>query len=105
MVDVGDVVTEPPRAADVRERERRAGGRLSRPYEWFALAAAVLPIVVAVTRALLTPWRPTYDAAYYPARALDVFTSHHPLVGAWSTLSYLSHDSFINLGPLQLQLL
>jgi hypothetical protein len=105
MSDIGELVAAAANDARVPLDEPRATGGARTRYEWLALLAAVLPIIVAVTRALATPWRPTYDASYYPVRALDVLTSHHPLVGAWSTLSYISGEVFNNLGPLQLLLL
>jgi hypothetical protein len=102
MSEVGQLVNE----RRVGERAVPAEAPVGRPsataFEWLALIAAVLPIVIAVIRALVTDWRPTFDAGYFSARALDVFTSHHPFVGSWSTYSFLSGDTFNNLGPLQL---
>jgi hypothetical protein len=105
MSEVGQLVAEPIPGERAPASGDHAAPRKITPYEWLALLAAVVPIVVAASRTLVSPWRPTYDAGYYSARALDVFTSHHPLVGAWSTLSFLSGDGFNNLGSLQLLLL
>jgi hypothetical protein len=69
------------------------------------VVVAVLPIVVAVARALHHGWRPVGDNAYFAIRARDVLTEHHPLVGAWSSGSAVVGVEVNNLGPLQLDLL
>jgi hypothetical protein len=69
------------------------------------LAVGVLPIVVAVVRALTRDWLPMGDNAYFTIRARDVLTEHHPLVGAWSSGSEALGVDVNNLGPLQLDLL
>ena len=52
-------------------------------------------------RAFAADWRPIYDSAYFTARAADVFTSHHPFVGSWSTFGAVLQEPIHNLGPLQ----
>jgi hypothetical protein len=69
------------------------------------LIAAVVPFVVAMVRARVQHWMPMGDATYFTARSLDVFTSHRPLVGAWSSGSDALDELVNNLGPLQLDLL
>lgn len=69
--------------------------------ERVAGAASLAPIMIAVLRAGATGWTPEYDAGYFTARSLDVFTRHQPLVGAWSTLGATLNGSYNNLGPLQ----
>ena len=75
--------------------------RASRP-EIAALIVTLAPIVVAIVRAGARGWVPEYDAGYFTTRSLDVFTSHHPFVGAWSTIAAQLDENFNNLGPLQL---
>lgn len=48
---------------------------------------------------------PVGDAAYFTVRSRDVLTSHHPLLGAWSSGSSVVGVTVNNLGPLQLDLL
>ena len=73
--------------------------------EWLALVAALVPLVVAVARAAIKDWTPSGDAAYFTVRSADVFTAHHPLLGAWSSGSSVVGVPVNNLGPLQLDLL
>lgn len=56
-------------------------------------------------RAAAGSWVPTGDDAYFTLRSLDVGTSHHPLLGAWSSGSADVDRQVNNLGPLQLDLL
>lgn len=70
-----------------------------------ATALAILPIVVAAVRAMVTDWVPTGDDAYFTLRSMDVATEHHPLLGAWSSGSVDLDRHVNNLGPLQLDLL
>lgn len=51
------------------------------------------------------PWVPSGDDAYFTLRSLDVGTSHHPLLGAWSSGSADVDRQVNNLGPMQLDLL
>jgi hypothetical protein len=76
-----------------------------RTIEWVALAAALVPFGVAIVRAGVRHWMPMGDATYFTARSLDVFTSHWPLVGAWSSGSDALDELVNNLGPMQLDLL
>jgi hypothetical protein len=73
--------------------------------EWLGLAVALTPFVVAVVRAAIKEWIPVGDAAYFTVRSADVFTAHHPLLGAWSSGSSVVGVPVNNLGPLQLDLL
>ena len=86
---------------------RRGPGR-ARPasrLEWSALGVGLVPFVVAVVRAAVKDWTPVGDAAYFTVRSADVFTAHHPLLGAWSSGSSVVGVPVNNLGPLQLDLL
>lgn len=75
------------------------------------LLAATTVVVVGLTvawhgvRAAAGSWVPTGDDAYFTLRSLDVATSHHPLLGAWSSGSADVDRQVNNLGPLQLDLL
>ena len=72
---------------------------------WLPAAVGALPVVVATIRAVAGDWLPMGDNAYFTVRARDVLTSHHPLVGAWSSGSVTAGVEVNNLGPLQLDLL
>ena len=79
--------------------------RKAEPIEWLALAATIVPFVVAVVRAAVQHWMPIGDAAYFTVRSRDVLTAHTPLLGAWSSGSAVLSVPVNNLGPLQLDLL
>lgn len=70
-----------------------------------SLAIAAVPIVVEVVRAIVTGWVPLADGGYFAVRSRDVLTSHHPLLGAWSSGSASLDESLRNMGPLQLDLM
>lgn len=71
----------------------------------WSVIAPCLPIVVMVVRVIASDWEPLGDAAYFALRSRDVLTSHHPLLGAWSSGSSRLDESVNNLGPLQLDAL
>lgn len=64
----------------------------------------VLPIVVAVVRALADGWFPVGDSALLAIRAGDVATSHHPLLGSWTSASFALGTHVNNPGPLYFDL-
>jgi hypothetical protein len=64
-----------------------------------------LPIIVAGVRAAAGDWLAVGDDAYFTVRSRDVGTSHHPLLGAWSSGSADLAQPINNLGPLQLDML
>ncbi|HAP77931.1 MAG TPA: hypothetical protein DCR14_17840 [Acidimicrobiaceae bacterium] len=74
---------------------------------WVAAAwlAVVVPIVVAVLRAIGRGWLPIGDNALFAIRALDVGTSHHPLLGTWSSASIDAGRDVNHPGPLLFDLL
>lgn len=79
-----------------------------RPERYLAYAVtliAIVPLITAAWRAATGDWLPIADDAYFTVRSRDVFTSHHPLLGAWSSGSVELADPINNLGPLQLDLL
>lgn len=60
----------------------------------------IAPIVVATVRALLRGWQPIGDNGILAVRAGDVLTSHHPLLGSWTSASVVSGQDVNNPGPL-----
>jgi hypothetical protein len=70
-----------------------------------ALAIVVVPIVVATSRALLSGWLPLGDNGILLVRARDVGTSHHPLLGSWTSASIEAGQNINNPGPLYFDLI
>jgi hypothetical protein len=70
-----------------------------------SVALAVLPIAVALVRAVAGHWVPAGDRAIFAIRARDVLSAHPPLIGAWTSASVATGVSFNNPGPLQYDLL
>lgn len=64
------------------------------------LAVAILPIVVAVVRALANHWFPISDNALLYIRVADVGTEHHPWFGSWTSASLSVGENMNNPGPL-----
>ncbi|MFZ4718073.1 MAG: hypothetical protein ACOYMR_01525 [Ilumatobacteraceae bacterium] len=64
------------------------------------LAAAILPIVVAVARALAQHWFPIGDNALLYIRVVDVGTHHHPWLGSWTSASLSVGENMNNPGPI-----
>ena len=106
-------MTETNLAAEPRAEDSGfAGGGLaaldtepSSVWRWLARAAVLLPIVVAVVRALVHGWFPIGDAALLAIRAYDVGTSHNPLLGSWTSASFALGIDVNNPGPLYPDLL
>jgi hypothetical protein len=95
----------PPLAEDVAA-DAPARRRWWRPVRvWGPVAVVCVPIVWAATRAAVGGWDPIGDDAYFTVRSRDVLTSHHPLLGAWSSGSLDLETPINNLGPTQLDLL
>lgn len=69
-------------------------------WRWLIRLAAVVPIVVAVVRAVARGWFPIGDDALLALRAADVFTHHHPLLGSWTSASLALGTDVNNPGPL-----
>jgi len=65
-----------------------------------SVVIAVLPITVAVAGAIHRRWIPTGDNAIFAIRARDVFTTHPPLLGAWTSAALMTKTNFNNPGPL-----
>jgi len=87
------------RGADVPGAAARAAHR-DRALLAVVLAAVNLPILVATARALARGWQPLGDNALVLVRARDVGTSHHPLLGMWTSASLVVGEHVNNPGPL-----
>lgn len=61
---------------------------------------AVLPVVVAIVRGLVSHRPPLGDNGLITLRANDVFTANHPWFGTWTSASLSSHLDFNNPSPL-----
>ena len=71
-----------------------------------ALAGVVsLPIVIATVRALVRGWLAIGDNGNFLIRSRDVLTSHHPLLGTWSSASTSIGRDVNHPGPLLFDLL
>jgi hypothetical protein len=70
-----------------------------------ATALACLPIVVAAVHAATSGWLAVGDNANFLIRARDVLTSHHPLLGTWTSASLTIGANVDNPGPLLFDLL
>ena len=90
--------------------EREPAPEVVPPREWgsvvarivvvLAVAIAIAPIVAATWRVVAEGWIPIGDNAYFTIRARDVFTSHHPLLGTWTSASQSLGVDVNNPGPL-----
>src|SRR4051812_47213783 len=69
-------------------------------WRWVARGVMLLPIVFAVVRAIAHHWFPVGDSALLAVRADDVGTTHHPLLGSWTSASYAFGIDLNNPGPL-----
>ena len=89
---------------DDQGRARRAWQRLRgwRPDRWVLAvwALTVLPIVTATANAVRRGWLPISDNAIVAIRASDVFTSHHPWIGTYSSASASAAKELNHPGPL-----
>jgi hypothetical protein len=79
---------------DPAERSRARGFLVA------VLVVVNLPIVVATVRALARGWQPLGDNGILLVRARDVATSHHPLLGSWTSASLVLDQDVNNPGPL-----
>ncbi len=64
------------------------------------IVLAIVPIAVAVIRALHRGWIVVGDNALIFIRTWDVFTEHHPLLGTWSSASLTAGGDVHHPGPL-----
>jgi hypothetical protein len=56
-------------------------------------------VIASTIRGLQHGWTPTSDDAWIALRAHDVFSTHLPLVGTWSSASYFAHRDVNHPGP------
>jgi hypothetical protein len=90
------------------DRGRAPGRATAGPpshWRWALRLAVLLPIVVAVVRAVANDWFPVGDNALLAIRAADVGTRHHPLLGSWTSASLALGTDVNNPGPLYSDLL
>jgi hypothetical protein len=97
------VILDGALAAPPAETTRSPGPEL--PVRAALVALILLPIVVAVVRALRAHWFPIGDNALLFIRVRDTFTEHHPLLGSWTSASLIVGDDMNNPGPLHDDLL
>jgi hypothetical protein len=67
---------------------------------WVAIIAVLVPVAIAVVRALADGWMPVGDNAIFNIRARDVLTGHNPLLGTWTSASLSVGTDMNNPGPL-----
>jgi hypothetical protein len=82
------------------EPRQPAVGEPAARVRWALRVLVVVPIVVAVVRALAHGWFPVGDNSLLAIRAADVGTSHHPLLGSWTSASLALGIDVNNPGPL-----
>jgi len=63
-------------------------------------AITAIPFVVATVRALSRGWMAVGDNGNFLIRSRDVLTSHHPLLGTWSSASIAIGENVNHPGPL-----
>jgi hypothetical protein len=90
-----------PEAGEPAEAPARSG----RAVLAVLLVAVNVPIVVATVRALANGWQPVGDNGILLVRARDVGTSHHPLLGSWTSASLSVGENVNNPGPVYFDLL
>jgi hypothetical protein len=69
------------------------------------LAIVNVPIMSATARGLARGWLPLGDNGFLLVRARDVGTSHHPLLGPWTSASIVVGENVNNPGPIYYDLL
>jgi hypothetical protein len=88
-------------AAHLRALPRRLAGfvlRLIPPCA--AGAAASIPVIVSTVHAARAGWEPDGDDGIILTRALDVFTSHSPLIGQYSEAGNVTGQIVHSPGPM-----
>ncbi len=66
---------------------------------------SVLPVVLAILRALVSHRTPLGDDGLITLRANDVLTANHPWFGTWTSASLSTHLDFNNPSPLHFDVL
>jgi len=101
MTAVAEPAADAPRGAG----RPRAAWIAAHAVELLAALIAVLPIVVAVVRALAHHYVPIGDDGLILLRSRDVFTANHPWLGTWSSSSLSLGVDLNNPGPLLFDLM
>lgn len=91
--------------ADPDDTDPGQAAPVARPLAAAAVLLVAVPVAWHGVRAAAGSWVPIGDDAYFTLRSRDVGTSHHPLLGAWSSGSADVAREVNNLGPMQLDLL
>lgn len=94
--------------SDAKERSRtvrRPPTRLTFALFVASATIAMIPVVVATTRAIHDGWIPLGDNALFAIRARDLFTHNLPLLGSWSSASLNASTQINHPGPLYFDLL
>ncbi|HEV3451296.1 MAG TPA: hypothetical protein VG869_08830 [Acidimicrobiia bacterium] len=91
----------PPTPTPAGRRVGPSGTPLASRVFLVSVGLAVLPVIVAVVRAIARGWVPLSDDALFAIRARDVFSYHHfPLVGLDSSASLATSTTLHHPGPL-----
>lgn len=98
-------IAEPVADATRGAGRPRAAWVAAHAVEILAACIAVLPIVVAVVRALAHHYVPIGDDGLILLRSRDVFTANHPWLGTWSSSSLSLGVDLNNPGPLLFDLM
>lgn len=86
--------------SDADQLTDRSSGRRERAWTIAMVLAVDLPVAVAAIRAVARGWRPLGDNGILLVRAADVGTTHHPLLGSWTSASMVLDQHMNNPGPL-----
>lgn len=94
-----------PSGPEVGAAPARAYWTAPHAVEIGAALLAVLPIIVAVVRALVNHYVPIGDDGLILLRSRDVLTANHPWLGTWSSSSLSLGVNLNNPGPLLFDLM
>jgi hypothetical protein len=89
-----------PASSTGRERVTSSAPEPRRAVRHALVVIVILPILVAVVRAVRDQWFPIGDSALLYIRARDVLTSHHPLLGSWTSASLSVGENMNNPGAM-----
>jgi hypothetical protein len=86
--------------AETGATDSQSRDRVIRALYYVTGAAALISIASAATLAVVHDWVPVGDHAIFAVRAQDVFSSHPPLLGTWTSASASAGVNMNNPGPL-----
>jgi hypothetical protein len=102
-VSTGDQEVEPATTAPPDDQDQ---DRLLPRLAWATCLAVLVPLVVAAVRAINAGWVPVGDSALIAVRSRDVLGGGElPLIGMWSSSSWVLGFDFNHPGPLLYDLL